>query len=162
MFLTVRVFVLCVLVFGSAVIAEDDKAFLRALQNLDEVEAVKWARKAAEQGHTQAQFLLAFMYVHGRGVTQDDAEAVKWYRKAAEQGHDNAQFNLGAMYAKGRGILQDNVQAYAWLNIAAAQGLAPATEARDFVAQRMTYEDRESAQRLAQQYWEAYVLPFQD
>ena len=126
------------------------------------VEAVRWYRKAAEQGHVDAQNNLGAMYAEGTGVPQDDAEAVKWLRKAAEQGHANAQFNLGAMYAKGRGILQDNVQAYAWLNIAAAQGLAPATEARDFVAQRMTYEDRESAQRLAQQYWEAYVLPFQD
>ena len=127
------------------------------------VEAVRWYREAAEQGHVDAQNNLGAMYAKGTGVPQDDAEAVKWLRKAAEQGHANAQFNLGAMYAKGRGILRDNVQkAYAWLNIAAAQGLAPATGARDFVAQRMTYEDRESAQRLAQQYWEAYVLPFQD
>ena len=66
------------------------------------------------------------------------------------------------MYANGRGAPRDNVQAYAWLNIAVAQGYTLAAEARDIVAQRMTSEARDQAQRLAQEYWDTYVLPFRD
>ncbi|KAB2653537.1 MAG: sel1 repeat family protein, partial [Verrucomicrobia bacterium] len=51
----------------------------------DDVEAVKWYRKAAEQNDADAQFNLGNSYANGKGVTKDDVEAVKWYRKAAEQ-----------------------------------------------------------------------------
>ena len=47
----------------------------------DDAEAVKWYRKAAEQGHADAQTILGMMYKEGKGVPQDDAEAVKWYLK---------------------------------------------------------------------------------
>ncbi len=67
----------------------------------DEAEAVKWVRKAADQGHADAQLLLGGMYANGRGVTKDEAEAVKWYRKAADQGHIRARLILGGMYANG-------------------------------------------------------------
>ncbi len=58
----------------------------------DNAVAVKWFRKAAEQGYARAQFNLGWMYDNGRGVSKDESEAVKWYRKAAEQGHACAQF----------------------------------------------------------------------
>ena len=61
---------------------------------IDRVEAVKWFRKAAEQGYVAAQFHLGFMYHRGLGVDRDYAEAMKWYRKAAEQGHAEAQEQL--------------------------------------------------------------------
>ena len=52
-----------------------------------DAEAVKWYRKAAEQGHAAAQNNLGAMYANGQGVARSDAEAVKWFRKAAEQGY---------------------------------------------------------------------------
>ncbi|WP_419591592.1 tetratricopeptide repeat protein, partial [Thiolapillus sp.] len=58
-------------------------------------EAVKWYRRAAEQGYALAQYNLGLMYANGRGVRQDFKEAVKWYQKAAEQGLPKAQVNLG-------------------------------------------------------------------
>ena len=61
----------------------------------DDAEAVKWYRKAAEQGDADAQSNLGGMYANGWGVPEDDGEAVKWYRKAAEQGHASGQYNLG-------------------------------------------------------------------
>ncbi len=73
----------------------------------DDAEAVKWYRKAAEQGDGDAQFNLALMYYNGLYVPQDYAEAAKWYRKAAEQGHAKAQYNLDLMYGKGLGVSQD-------------------------------------------------------
>ena len=50
------------------------------------LDAVKWYRKAAEQGVANAQFFLAECYDNGKGVTRDEEEALKWYRKSAEQG----------------------------------------------------------------------------
>jgi len=61
-------------------------------------DAAHWFRKAAEQGHTGAQYNLGMMYLEGNGVEQSDAEAVRWYKMASEQGHARAQYNLGAMY----------------------------------------------------------------
>ena len=49
-------------------------------------EAVKWYRRAAEQGHAKAQNWLGWCYKNGKGVKVDLAESAKWYRKAAEQG----------------------------------------------------------------------------
>ena len=88
----------------------------------DYTEAVKWYRKAAEQGDVNAQCELGRMYDHGWGVEQNYAEAVKWYRKAAEQGHAIAQRNLGMMYANGEGVTKDAVEAVKWYRKAAGQG----------------------------------------
>ena len=49
----------------------------------DDKEAVKWYRKAAEQGDAKAQNNLGVKYGNGLGVLKDYKEAVKWYRKAA-------------------------------------------------------------------------------
>ena len=56
----------------------------------DYVVAVKWYRRAAEQGDANAQYNPGFMYHYGQGVQQDYAEAVKWFRRAAEQGYAEA------------------------------------------------------------------------
>jgi tetratricopeptide (TPR) repeat protein len=56
----------------------------------DEAEAVKWYRKAAEQGNADAQFNLGLCYANGHGVGKDEVEAVKWFRKAAETENVNA------------------------------------------------------------------------
>ena len=53
----------------------------------DKEEAVRWYRKAAEQGRVHAQCHLAASYANGEGVGKNKEEAVKWYRKAAKQGH---------------------------------------------------------------------------
>jgi TPR repeat protein len=78
-------------------------------------------KKSAEQGHSDAQFILGLMYDNGEGVSKDLKQAVAWYRKAAEQGHPNAQFNLGIYYAKGKSVLKDPKQAVAWFHKAAEQ-----------------------------------------
>jgi tetratricopeptide (TPR) repeat protein len=105
--------------------ADPEKSFregVEADKRGDFAEAVKWYRKAADQGHASAQFNLAINYEKGQGVPQDDAAAMSWYRKAAELGNARAQSNLGAMYAKGQGIPQDCVAAVSWYRQAADQG----------------------------------------
>ena len=48
------------------------------------VAAVKWYRKAAEQGYARAQFSLGAMYANGRGVPRNDAAAEKWFQRWAK------------------------------------------------------------------------------
>lgn len=90
----------------------------------DSVQAADCWRKAAEQGHTQAQNNL------GRICEETGCdkypEAVSLYSQAAEQGYLVAQFNLGVLYELGRGVLQDYGLAAAWYRRAAEQGYAVA------------------------------------
>ena len=88
----------------------------------DDAEAVRWFRRAAEQGNVGAQFMLGGMYREGRGVAQDDAGAVTWYRRAADQDFSGAQAMLGTMYRDGRGVPQDDAEAVHWFRRASSQG----------------------------------------
>lgn len=90
----------------------------------DYLEALRWFRLAAAQGHVIAQFNLGTMYYMGKGVAQDYVEAVRWYRLAVAQGNAMAQFNLGVSYANGQGVSKDFVEAAKWYRLAAAQGHA--------------------------------------
>ena len=85
-------------------------------------------RKASEENHAVAQYMLSLCHIYGRGVAQDYAEAVKWYRKAAEQGFADAQYALGFCYANAQGVAQDQAEAVKWYRKAAAQGFVPAQE----------------------------------
>ena len=58
-------------------------------------EAVKWYRKAAEQGHTKAQSSLGVMYAKGEGVPVNDVKAYMWFSLAQAQGSKPAADNLG-------------------------------------------------------------------
>ena len=92
----------------------------------DDVEAVKWFRKAAEQNYATAQYSLGVCYTEGQGVEKDEPEAVKWYRKAAEQNYAWAQYNLGICYGRGDGVAKDELEEVKWYHRAAEQDLATA------------------------------------
>ena len=51
----------------------------------DGKEAAAWFRRAADQGHAKAQFILGLMYYRGEGVAKDEQEAAAWIRRAADQ-----------------------------------------------------------------------------
>ena len=59
----------------------------------DYAEAVKWYRRAAEQGLAKAQTNLGFMYNDGQGVQQEYVKAHIWFNLAAAQGHEKANKN---------------------------------------------------------------------
>ena len=79
---------------------EQEEAILAALKTLPNFEAwhhtldyeaaVKWYKRAAEQGHASAQFNLGEMYFKGQGVTQDYTRAYMWWEIAASQGDEKA------------------------------------------------------------------------
>ena len=88
----------------------------------NEAEAVKWYRKASDQGYASAQYHLAICYYNGQGVPQDYSEAVKWFRKAAEQGDARSQYKLAICYDNGQGVTQDCSEAVKWYSKASDQG----------------------------------------
>ena len=89
-------------------------------------EAVKWFRKAAEQGDATAQYNLGCCYANGEGVAKDPAEAVKWFLMGAEQGDTGSQCGLGWCYDNGAGVPKDSAEAVKWFLKAAEQGDATA------------------------------------
>ena len=92
----------------------------------DYTKAERLLRLSANQGYTDAEALLGFMYYAGEGVTQDYREALKWLRLAAEKDDAFAQNCLSIMYTHGYGVTQNNEEALRWLHLSAAQGFAAA------------------------------------
>ena len=86
-----------------------------------------WLKKAAENGHRDAQANLGISLMNGRGVTADPIEAIKWLRMGAEQGHANAQYNLGLAYRDGKGVTEDSVEGFKWIATAMERNLGPAS-----------------------------------
>lgn len=80
----------------------------------NDVEAVKWFRKAAEQNDRRGQSMMGVMYTNGRGVKIDYDEAMKWFRLAAAQNSAHAQYNLGYMYGVGKGVTKDAAESAKW------------------------------------------------
>ena len=121
----------------------------------NDAEAVKWYRKAAEQGDAIAQFSLSYMYDLGEGIPENDAEAVKWIRKAAEQNLVAAQFFLGAKYFLGEGVPENHIKAYVWSSMAKTNGDERAKETLGFLKTEMTKNQIAEAQKLAAKCYES-------
>ena len=117
----------------------------------DEVEAVKWYRKAADQGNASAQSTLGRCYTVGKGVATDEVEAVKWYRKAADQGEALAQYNLGVRYANGEGVPKDEIESYAYF-ILAGITIEEARPNQAFLEKKLSTEARLRGQQRAREF----------
>ena len=94
----------------------------------DGVEAVRWFKSAAENGHAGAQTDLGWCYMDGWGVEKDAEQAMRWILKAVEQGDASAQWYLGYSYSEGCGVKQDPEQAVFWYRKAAEQGASCAQD----------------------------------
>src|SRR6516165_7780823 len=97
-----------------------------AWRRKDYAEAAHWYRRAADQGNSEAQNNVGWLYENGRGVAQDYGEAMRWYRAAADSGGAVGQVNVGRLYANGRGVPQDYSEAMHWYRKAADRGDATA------------------------------------
>ena len=87
----------------------------------DDAEGVRWFKRAARQGHADAQVMLGGAYRLGEGVEQDHAQALYWYQLAAEKHNSAAQMNLAKIYEAGQGVEQDHVKALHYYRLAAEQ-----------------------------------------
>lgn len=84
-----------------------------------DLETLKWTRRAADSGIMQAQYNLAEIYAKNPDSL---AESAKWYRLAASQGHPRAYFKLGdILKAGGRGIDANTAESTRMYQIAASE-----------------------------------------
>lgn len=88
----------------------------------DEGLAQGWYRRAADQGHPQAQANYGLLlYQNG-----DPRGAMPWLEKAAERGDPRAQYVVGTALFNGDPLPRDWVRAYALMSRAAGSGLPTA------------------------------------
>src|SRR5258705_3922798 len=69
--------------------AQDADAFFKGVQaypTRDYVRAASWFEQAAEQGNSEAQFLLGRMHYDGNSLSTDYVTAYQWFAIAAETG----------------------------------------------------------------------------
>ena len=82
---------LFLIALGSPVYAGNFEDGEAALGKGDYVTAAREYRKAAEQGHAEAQYNLGVMYRKGEGVPQSYVQAHMWFNLAATQGMEGAK-----------------------------------------------------------------------
>src|SRR5262249_55524013 len=73
---------------------------------VDNGEALRWFRLAADKGNAHAMERLGGMYRDGLGVERDYDRAMAWYRKAADKGDLAALAGIGWMHYHGLGVKQ--------------------------------------------------------
>jgi uncharacterized protein len=115
---------------------------------VDMVEAEKWYRLAALQGHDLGEANYGMMlFENGKREA-----AVPWLERAVAHGEPRAQYLLGVMLFNGDGVSRNWVRAYALMLRASAGGLDAATRTLAQMDQHIPAADRQQAQALAQRY----------
>jgi len=66
--------------------------------------AMKWYRKAANDGDVIANWNIARLYEHGWGVEADSEAAKSWYQKAADRGDERSRRALETLQSGGHNI----------------------------------------------------------
>lgn len=91
---------------------------------IDYDHAIRWFRRAADQGLSEAQYWLGLMYdpTSPEPVIPDADEALKWYSLAASRGFPDAQYQLGSYYDQWKAPGDDLLLAAMWYAQAAEQG----------------------------------------
>jgi TPR repeat protein len=84
--------------------------------------AVKWYRKAAEQGNAEACYQLGMSYYKAEGVFQDFVEARHWLQKSDFSKHNDAALMLASFFRTGTGGPADSAMAAKYQQIAAENG----------------------------------------
>lgn len=120
----------------------------------DPKQAFVWMESAAMQGDYEAQYLLADMYLQGKGVDKSEMDALNWYGKSAEQNSAYAQYSLGVMFYNGQGTEQNLLEAKKWLEYAAWQGHSEA----QYLLSRMYQQGLGVEKSLAKAYaWNSLI-----
>ena len=76
--------------------------------------ALTYYGKAADAGHSEAQYIMGLLYIEGKKVLQNYDLGIEWLTRAAMQGHKDAQFKLAAIYHQGEIVPKDEQQAVYW------------------------------------------------
>ena len=59
-------------------------------------------QRRAEAGDPQAQFLMGYNKLNGKGTPKNEQEAIRWYVLSAEKGHVRAMNTLGTFFLKNK------------------------------------------------------------
>lgn len=110
-------------------------------------QAVEWYRRAAEQGHLQAQDNMGLVLYE----LNQKVEAMPWLERSAARGEPRAQFLVGAELYRGEVVTQDFVRAYALMKRASDAGLQRASAGLVQMDQNIPLEIRRQGLQLAQQ-----------
>ena len=115
----------------------------------DKARAEDWYRKAAEQGHFQAQDNYGRM-LFDRG---ERAQAAPWLEKSAARGDPRGELILGTMLFNGDGgLAKDWPRAYALIVRASDSGLSQASQTRAEMDKYIPEAQRKQGLTLARQY----------
>lgn len=66
----------------------------------NETQGFNWFRKAADQGHANAQLCVGYCYCEGKGVLKDLSQAVYWLQKSLDNGETKANTYLAVAKKK--------------------------------------------------------------
>lgn len=119
----------CILLFlvtttsTTSLFADVFVAGLNAIDRSHYASAYRSFKPLAEEGISEAQNNLGFLYENGLGVKRNYSLAINWYERAANQGLPEAQHNLGMLNYQGHGLSQSFSIAKRWFNKSAKQGL---------------------------------------
>jgi hypothetical protein len=107
-------------------------------------EAVKWYRKAAEQGYARAQTSLGVMYAMGTGVSKDYVKAYMWWSLAKAQGQVKAAGNLKILRERMTPTQIGKAQAlaYEWRQASSQQGSKKEEQNVDLEAERKVLNEK--------------------
>lgn len=113
-------------------------------------QAEEWYRKAAIQGHPEAEdnYGLA-LFQNGKRT-----DAVQWLQRSSTRGEPRAQFVLGTMFFNGDSVTRDWVKAYALIVRSSQSGLPQASSALAQMDRYISLGDRQQGLALARQYEE--------
>jgi TPR repeat protein len=81
---------------------------------------------SAQQGNEAGEFMLAGLYLTGRGIGQNCKQAIYWYDQAARQGAMPALLNIGLFNEKGICMPENDVAAVKIFTVLAQYGNAKA------------------------------------
>ncbi len=110
--------------------------------------AESWFRKAALQGHFEAEAKYGLvLFEQGKRT-----EAAPWLEKAVKRGEPRAELVLGTMLFNGDGVEKDWPRAYALLVRSAASGMPHASEVQAQMDTLIPTEQRQAGLVLARQY----------
>lgn len=97
----------------------------------DQSGSVSWFKKASDQGHVHATYVLALRYKSGTGIAPSNEEFFRLLEVAANEGHGRAAFTLGVHYLDGRILDHDPDEAVRWLTLAESRGVEEATPLKE-------------------------------
>ncbi|GJJ69222.1 uncharacterized protein EMPS_01568 [Entomortierella parvispora] len=91
---------------------------------MDPSKSFAWYKRAALQGHADAELAVSGWYLtgHPQGLVQSEPLAYEWASKAALRGWSKAEYTLGHYHEVGIGVPQDLAIAKQWYIKAAARG----------------------------------------